>query len=189
MAHLLDGQRGFRSRSAVRCTQILGLLYNDSQADWRYAQLLVEQALRRRLRLLFWTHVTSLPDPIVCDLVLTGIIRLPTGDYDVAASCRKESAACHLPDFLAEHQTELQAIADYLAAHPRAIKDQRRVQRLLAAVLEDPRTSLGQTSCWPLGDVIIILQVPTGAALWTLDADFVQLAAVLGIPLYDPTTP
>lgn len=188
MGHLLDGQRGFRSRSAIRCTQILGHLYNDSRADWRYTRQLAEQALRRRLRLLFWTHVTPLPDPIVCDLVIAGVLRQPSGNYTVAASCRKESAACHLPDFLVEQRTEIHTIADYLAAHPHTIKDQRRVQRLLAAVLEDPRTALGQTSCWPLGDVIILLQVPTGAALWTLDADFTPLAAALGIPLYQPET-
>jgi hypothetical protein len=186
MAHLLDGQRGFRSRSAVRCTQILGHLYNDSQVDWRYARQLAEQALRRRLRLLFWTHVTPLPDPIICDLVVAGTVRQPAGSYTVATSCRKESAACHLPDFLAEHRTELRAIADYLVAHPHAIKDQRRVQHLLSAVLEKPRAALGQTSCWPLGDVIIALQVPAGAALWTLDADFIPLATALGIHLYQP---
>lgn len=188
MSHLLDGQRGFRSRSAIRCTQILGHLYNDSRADWRYACQLAEQALRRRLRLLFWTHIAPLRDPIVCDLVATGTVRQPAGDYTVAASCRKESAACHLPDFLADHRPELQAIATYLATHPHAIKDQRRVQRLLSAVIEDPRTALGQASCWPLGDVIIVLQVPTGAALWTLDADFTPLTTALGIPLYQSET-
>lgn len=188
MSHLLDGQRGFRSRSAIRCTQILGHLYNDSRADWRYACQLAEQALCRRLQLLFWTHVILLPDPIVCDLVTAGTLRQPSGSYTVAASCRKESAICCLPDFLADHRTEIRTIADYLAAHSHAIKDQRRVQRLLSTVLEDPRAALGQTSWWPLGDVIILLQVPTGAELWTLDADFTPLAMALGIRQYRPET-
>lgn len=143
MAHLLAGQRGFRSRSAVRCTQILGILYNDSQADWRYAQQLAEQALRRRLRAIFWHHVIPLPDQIVCDLLPTGAVRQPAGNYAVAAKCRKASAACHLPDFLTEHRSKLRAIADYLAAHPRTIKDQQRVQRLLSAVIEDSNSALG----------------------------------------------
>jgi hypothetical protein len=35
-----------------------------------------------------------------------------------------------------------------------------------------------------LGDVVISLQVPAGAALWTLDKDFAPLAQALDIPLY-----
>jgi len=75
-------------------------------------------------------------------------------------------------------------IADYLRAHPNVIKDQSRVEQLLRAVQNDPRSALGQASCWPLGDLIIALQVPADASLWTLDADFAPLAIVLGIPLY-----
>jgi hypothetical protein len=58
---------------------------------------------------------------------------------------------------------------------------------LLAAVMTDPRAVLGQAACWPLGDIIIALQVPSGVALWTLDPDFEPLAAALGSSLYSPT--
>lgn len=50
--------------------------------------------------------------------------------------------------------------------------------------MRDPQAALGQASCWPLGDVIIALQVPAGAALWTLDKDSASLAQALDIPLY-----
>jgi hypothetical protein len=133
----------------------------------------------------FHHRVSLLPDPISCDLVTAGVSRQPDGVYTVAATCRKEKATCNLPDFMAERQPQLRAIADYLAAHPNAIKDQARVERLLAAVLADPRAALGQAACWPLGDVIIALQVPPGALLWTLDRqDFAVLAIPLGLELY-----
>lgn len=73
-----------------------------------------------------------------------------------------------------------------LSAHPRCIKDQGHVGRLLGEVLLDPHVGLGQSACWPLGDIIIALQLPADTRLWTRDPDFVPLAAVLGIPLYSP---
>ncbi|MEZ4861170.1 MAG: hypothetical protein R3C14_07685 [Caldilineaceae bacterium] len=87
---------------------------------------------------------------------------------------------------MAEQRTKLNAIADYLSAHPRSLKNQAKVEQLIAALLQDPRNALGQTNCWPLGDIIIALQVPAGATLWTLDADFAPLAAALTIPLHQP---
>jgi len=182
--HILDGERAFRPRSAVRCTKIIGQLYNESTQNYEFARHLLSTQIAHALRQKFWDHVTQIHDSIVCDLVTTGSVRQPDRTYAVAAACRKEHAACHLPTFLAAHQPKLRAVADHLAVHPHVIKDQPRLERLLAAIIADPRAALGQTSCWPLGDLIIALQVPTDATLWTLDADFAPLAAVLDIPLY-----
>lgn len=187
MTHLLSGRRSFRSRSAVRCTEILGLLYKHSLGDWQYALQILDQFLRRRLRILFWSRIMPIDDPIGCDLVTLGITRQADGGYVVADGCRRESAMCDLPDFLNEHRPELSTIMAYLAAHPRSLKDQAKTLRILTEVQTDPRLVLGQNSCWPLGDVIIALQVPANSAIWTLDADFKPLAAALGFSLYDPS--
>jgi hypothetical protein len=185
MAHLLTGQRAFRPRSAVRCTRILGQLYAESQADWERALHLLDHAVSFDLKSQFWAHVAPLSDPIGCDLVTAGVNRQPNDTYTVADTCRKETATCRLPDFLAERQPELRAITEHLATHPNAIKDQPRVERLLAAILADPRAALGQAACWPLGDVIIALQVPPDALLWTLDRqDFAALSVPLGLELH-----
>lgn len=187
--HVLDGQRAFRPRSAVRCTQIISQAYHASDQRYELGRQFLSIQVSHNLRQIFWTDVTAVHNTIVCDLVESGIVRSRDGTYAVAASCRKESAACRLPDFLTDQRTKLNAMADYLAVHPRSLKNQVKVQQLLAAILQDPRNALGQTSCWPLGDIIIALQVPAGAALWTLDADFAPLAAALDIPLYQPTFP
>jgi|GEM_PF-4380847 len=68
--------------------------------------------------------------------------------------------------------------------HPKCIKQQSRVEQHLAKVLDEPQAVLGQSACWPLGDIIIALQVPEDAMLWTLDADFEALADALGLRLY-----
>ena len=94
---------------------------------------------------------------------------------------------CHLPDFLADHRTDLQTIAAYLIAHPQAVKEQVRLERLVRMVIDDPRAALGQSSCWPLGDVIIALSAVPAGAIWSLDADFQPLTQALGLTLYRPT--
>jgi hypothetical protein len=184
LTHLLDGQRAFRPRAAVRCTRIVGKVLGQSYKDWSLARQMLGVQIAYGLRQQFWAHVAPLSDPIGCDLVTAGVNRQPDGTYTVADTCRKEKATCHLPDFLAQRQPQLRAIAQHLATHPNAIKDQTRVERLLAAVLADPRAALGQAACWPLGDVIIALQVPSGTLLWTLDKqDFAALSAPLGLEL------
>jgi hypothetical protein len=164
----------------------LGLLHQDSGGDWEFARYVVEEALESGLHTQFWTYVNPLADPIGCDLVTLGSRRQADNTFTVAATCRRESAGCHLPEFLTEQRPKLQAIADYLATHPRVIKNQAKVERLLPDVLHDSRMVLGQNACWPLGDVLIALQVPPNTALWTRDPDFKPLAAALGIPLYTP---
>lgn len=185
---VFSSSRGYRARSLVRCGQIASLAYGEREViQLSDATALLELYLQLLLKRTFWHHVTALPDFIHCDLVAIGVNRQQGNPYSVADSCRKESAACHLPDFLAEQRSRISLLADYLARHPRAIKDQARVERLLASIQADPRNALGQTTCWPLGDIIILLQVPDDCAIWTLDPDFAPLAQALALNLYTPT--
>jgi len=186
LKHLLEGQRGFRPRSAVRCTYLVGELHEQYSDSMKFAQEMLGEQIYRGLFKQFWTNVTPLPDPIACDLVAAGVTPQLDGTFSVANTCRKATAVCHLPIFLTEKREKLCSIAEYLAAHPKCIKQQSRVEQLLAKVLDDPQAALGQSTCWPLGDIIIALQVPDDAMLWTLDADFTPLAAALGLSLYNP---
>lgn len=182
--HLLTGQRAFRSRSAVRCTQLVSNLYESSAGEWGYAFMLCDELLQEELEAQFWYNVNPLPDLISCDLVTQGIVRNPDDRYVVADSCNKETAACFLPNFLTKNIDKLRAIDAFLTERPSAMKDQARIQRLLSTIIENPRQALGQNSCWPLGDIIIALQVPDDAAVWTLDADFAPIVDALGLDLY-----
>lgn len=87
---------------------------------------------------------------------------------------------------MTEQREKLLAIAEYLTAHPKCIKQQDRVELYLAKVLADPQAVLGQSTCWPLGDIIIAIQVPDDAMVWTLDSDFAPLVSALGLQLYKP---
>lgn len=180
---LRSGAVAHRPRALGRCLQILTEVMVQSQLDQDDALSILQLTIHRGLLKRFWHNVTPRADAIHCDLVAIGITTHTDGSYTVADSCRKQEAACSLPDFLAEHATEIRLLLNYLSAHRRCIKEQARVERLLQAVL-DPRAALGQTACWPLGDIIIALQVPTNALLWTRDPDFTPLATALGITLY-----
>lgn len=184
---LRSGSRSYRPRSLGNCLQIFTWALVESNLEYDKALDFLELQVTQNLSEDFWLHVARLPDPILCDLVRIGIRLQQDRQYAIADSCRKETATCHLPSFLFKQSSKLHTIAGYLRAHPRAIKDQARVARLLAAIIEDPQSALGQSACWPLGDVIIALQVPTNASLWTLDADFQPLIEALGLGLYTST--
>lgn len=157
-----------------------------SQLKREIALNLLKIQIERELTKRFWRHVNPLQDPITCDLVHKGTLRHDNGHFVVAETCHKATAACYLPLFLADRQSQLYTITNYLVTHANCIKEQSRVERLLKIVLENPQAALGQSTCWPLGDIIIVLQVPTDAQLWTLDADLTALASALGLALYLP---
>jgi|688.fasta_scaffold165029_2 hypothetical protein len=185
MRLIFAGPRTFRPRSLTRCGQIAGLVYGEREvvhlAD---ATALLDLYLQRLLRRIFWQQVTPVDDPIRCDLVATGTMQQVDGHYTVADTCQRATAACALPQYLTTQRSRLQDLVDYLALHPKVIKEQTRVEALLTAVLADPRAVLGQATCWPLGDLIIALQVPAGGAIWTLDSDFAALATALSLQTF-----
>ena len=182
-----SGPLAYRPRALARSLQILTHIMNLSRLDRDNALSLLKTYTKYDLPNRFWQHVEPLPDPIICDLVVAGVTVEVDQRCTVADSCRKESATCHLPDFLAHHSVELQAVVDYLEAHPQVVKGQLRVERLVRRVIDDSRAALGQSTCWPLGDVIIALQAIPVGQIWSLDADFAPLAQTLGLTLHAPT--
>ena len=187
-AHALrSGSLSYRPRALGRALHILTQTMVVSHLERENALELLRVQIQYDLPLRFWRLLQPIADPIACDLVMAGV--RPTNDqhFTVADVCHKESARCQLPKFLADHRAELLAIADYLRGHPNVLKDQARLERLLQAVIDEPRAALGQAACWPLGDVIIVLQALPASLLWTRDADFQPLTQALGLTLYQPT--
>ncbi len=188
VATISTGRRSFRPRAVQRANRILGETLTRSRLDIDKGILLLATYLDYRLERDFWHNVHPLENVIRCDLVHKGIALDPKrNQYQVANSCRKDLASCHLPTSLAENRSKIQQIQHYLSQHPNCIKQQARVERLLALIVADPRAALGQASCWSLGDIIIVLQVPKDTMLWSLDSDFDALTAALDIPRFHLT--
>ena len=182
MQLIFSGSRSFRPRSLVRCGQIASLIYGEQEVvSLREATALLDLYLKRLLSRIFWHYLQPIEDRIHCDLNQSGTQQLPDQTFRVADRCRKEMAGCALPEFLAKNQSRLQFLAAFLSENPRSIKDQTRVEQTLVAVLRDSANALGQVACWPLGDIIIALQVPMDALLWTQDHDFATLCSALNI--------
>jgi hypothetical protein len=188
-AHALrSSSLAYRPRALGRCLHILTKVMSASSLHLDHALELFQLQIQYELPSHFWRHVEPLTDAIGCNLVTAGVNLQTNQQFTIADRCRKEEATCYLPDFLAGHRSTLQTIVTYLAAHPQVMKDQIRLERLLHTVIDDPRAALGQTSCWPLGDVIIALQALPAAQIWTIDADFQPIAQALGLSLYVPAS-
>ena len=112
-----------------------------------------------------------------CDLVRPG---LPVGDYLCSRlSCNARRAKCALVFFLQEHQAELQKLEQKLAAaSPKKVNPRTLVA--LKKINIDINMALGQRSCWHLGDVIIALEMPDDAIIYTTDGHFDLICSALG---------
>lgn len=184
IARVATGNRPFRPRSLVRVNQILGETANRSYLDIEKGLLFLQTYLDYRLHDLFWNRVVPLRDNIQCDLLTLRVTQQVDSSYQVADSCRKEAATCSLPDFLTEKRPQLKAIAEHLHVRPGIIKDQTRVEQLLSTIQRNPQSALGQASCWPLGDIIILLHVPSDCAVWSFDSDFAPICQALGLRIF-----
>ena len=116
-----------------------------------------------------------------CDLVSPGA---PVGDYlHSRLSCNARKAKCALVSFLQQHQAELHQLELALAAAaPEKVNP--RTLAALKKINVDILKALGQRTCWHLGDVIIALEAPDDAFLYTTDGHFDLICSVLGKQLF-----
>lgn len=96
----------------------------------------------------------------------------PIGDFlHSRLSCNAAKATCQLVNFLEEHRDELRKIEQAMAAAPREKVDVRTLAAL-RRVNADITKALGERTCWALGDVIIALEAPPDAEIFTADRQF-----------------
>ncbi|MEM7538800.1 MAG: hypothetical protein AAF639_41960 [Chloroflexota bacterium] len=135
----------------------------------------LETLIERKFAELFDENVTELPDPISCPLMDLRAIPLDVGyRLDPDIPYRRGEMPCHIVDFLQGHREQLEVLAPALRGKYPKLAD------ACQQVLANPAEAQGNT-CKTLGDVIIALQTPPGAILWTTDASFDVICPVLGI--------
>lgn len=129
------------------------------ELEWHRASLLAN-AKRLADEIVNQTH---------CDLVKEGV---EIGDFiHSRLSCNAKTAQCQLVKFLSGHQKKLIAIQQAMEKAHREKVD-RRTLSALRRVNADVTRALGEQTCWALGDVIIALEVPQDALLYTTDKHF-----------------
>lgn len=115
-----------------------------------------------------------------CDLVRPSV---PVGDYlHRRLSCNARRAKCALVSFLQQHQAELQKLEHAFSAAPGKVNP--RTLAALKKINVDINKALGQRTCWYLGDVIIALEAPEDAKIYTTDGHFDLICSVLDKQLF-----
>jgi len=135
---------------------------------------------RRLLHQTFFDNIDQVVNPTVCDLIQPGYTTMPGGRI----SCRRETAHCSLHELLNENRA---AIQNLLADTPALNELDANTRHALADSMVDFTMAKGERNCWALGDVIITLECPTDALLWTTNLrHFEPLCNALGRRLFYP---
>lgn len=174
----------FSFRTFQRVMLVYGYLLDNFSTFIVPAAMLIDYLEYNRDRVIptrFFESIDEYINHTNCDLVHHAV---PVGDYlHNRLSCNRKSAKCSLIPFLQKHQTELQALEQVFAAAP---SDQvsHRTLTALKKINVDINMALGQRNCWHLGDIIIALEAPDDAKIYTMDGHFSLICSVLGKRLF-----
>lgn len=180
-----EGEKLFSLRSLKRILPIVTRLLDELKTTTLNPIAVAYQLKEERRWLLyheFFVDVHQVLDSTHCDLVRP--------HYKIAAggriSCRRATAQCALPDLLQQHRPALQQVhnvRELLSAL------EAKTQRALASIQPNFDLAKGEQNCWPLGDLIIVLECPPDALLWTTNVrHFEPLCRAFGRQLFQPTT-
>lgn len=101
-----------------------------------------------------------------CDLVK---VTAPLGDrISSRLSCNATKAQCQLVNFLSAHREELRRIETVMANAAPEVRDNRALAAL-QRINTDVFLAFGERTCWAIGDVIIALESPADALIFSDD--------------------
>jgi hypothetical protein len=107
------------------------------------------------------------------------------GTYRLRVQCRRDVKECLLEEWFAGHSAALDGVARCL--HASGELAMIRIGELLDEFLRTPQVIRGRNCTWYLGDLIIALECPADAALYTTNRrHFELLCAQLGKQMYEP---
>lgn len=135
---------------------------------------------RRILHKTFFEQIDQVLNPTVCDLIQPNYTVPSSGRM----SCRRETARCSLHELLRANDTAIQK----LQADSAVLKAlDANTQRALREITNDFTVAKGEQNCWSLGDLIIVLECPPDALLWTTNLrHFAPLCQAFGRQLFQP---
>lgn len=188
-------------REASRMLLILGaLLRADGQPDGRLDAAARNDLLDRLARYIeislpnrFTLGIAELLDHTRCGLAQEHPLacQIPSAShssYRLRSQCVRHVRECDLAELLRDRwPVEVEMLAQGLAGEADAAL--ARMGRLAGEILADPILARGRNCTWYLGDMIIALELPQNAALYTTNhRHFAPLLAILGKKLHTPVT-
>lgn len=139
----------------------------------------IEELLPRR----FMAGVNETLNATDCDLPRDKL-RFEGDRYRLQVTCRRERARCRLPDLLQENQTSLETCQPQLTAS--SDRELRLAGKIIAAAKNNWQIAKGQQNCWRMADLIITLEAPADAAIYTTNRKhFEPLCVALGKQLLE----
>ncbi len=176
----------FNKREASRCL----LLWASLHRARAYGREKVLHTLRTYIEYglvqAFMAGVDQVSDATDCGLARERP-RQVEGTYRLRAQCRREVKECRLEEWLATYSAALDGAAPHLLAsnEPGLV----RIGELLGEFPHTPEAVRGRSCTWYLGDLIIALECPADAALYTTNRrHFGVLCAQLGKRMYERKT-
>lgn len=185
MHYVGESQNIYSTRRLGRMMQILAQMIDEFQIltidPFEAADYLKNQCIWA-IQHGFFELVDITLDTTMCDLVKPDY-HIPQGGR---MSCRRETAQCALPNLLNGHLSLIQQIG--LDSNQISMLD-AATQKILPNISNDTNLAKGERNCWSLGDLIIALECPPDALLWTTNINhFEPLCRLLGRQLYDPSS-
>lgn len=181
MAHLLN------KRSASRCLLLWASLHRTGVYTqtklMRSLQVYIEYGLINR----FLAGIDDLLDTTACGLARERP-KATEEAYHLRTQCIRPVKECDLAERLTERQAEIQILAQGLHNHPDVAL--ARMGELCTRILQDPHVARGRNCTWYLGDLVIALELPADAQLYTTNRrHFQPLCTLLGKQLYEQPQP
>ena len=169
-------------RSASRCLLLWASLHRAGIYERTRLLFTLDGYIDYGLVTRFMTGIDELLNTTDCGLAkerpqLTG------ETYELRAQCTRPVKECTLAELLTAHEAEIKILADGLKEH--SDKALARMGDLCTNILDDPHIARGRNCTWYLGDLVIALELPPDAALYTTNRrHFEPLCELLGKQFY-----
>jgi hypothetical protein len=174
----------FNKRSASRCLLLWAALHRQGLYERKLMLSVLQNYIEYGLVSRFMAGIDELLNTTDCGLAKE-IPVLAQTDYQLRTHCTRRVKECLLAECCQPQRSSLQILADGLNDHREAAL--ARMATLCAQMLQDPDTARGRNCTAYLGDLVIALELPTDAALYTSNhRHFAPLCALLGKQLYFP---
>ena len=187
-AHLDDVEvqiaNRFNKREAGRCLLLWASLHRTRAYGREKVLCTLRTYIEYGLVQAFMAGVHQVSDATDCGLAQERPHRVE-GTYRLRAQCRRQVKECRLEEWLGAHSATLDAVLPHLRVsdEPALV----RIGELLEEFPHTPETVRGRNCTWYLGDLVIALECPAGAALYTTNRrHFGVLCTQLGKRMYEP---
>jgi hypothetical protein len=174
----------FNKRSVSRCLLLWATLHRQGIYERKKILRSLHTYITHGLVNRFMFGIDEILNTTECGLAKEGPV-LEQTDYQLRTHCTRRVKECLLAERCHEQRSSLQTLVERLRDHPEATL--ARIATLCAQILQDPDMARGRNCTAYLGDLVIALELPTEAALYTTNhRHFAPLCAYLGKQLYFP---